>query len=406
MNYLKLLLALMVLSGLFSSCTNEEKIIEKIEIEKKHINFSAVNLSTQSILFDEIEIKNKSLILQLNESNDTVISSKRSFNTKELFPIVFLNNNKIKVTSYSGLEIKNIRFYAEIKGVKGINEKFLLFTLDKLPAFASFVYQPEFTKEKTSYKTLSGKYVSFYQPSFSSSDFSIGIESDDAHYKKLQEITPDWNISFSNYEWSKSGKGGNWREMRAIYAQEWVRIITNLAYMFSQPEFKVIMDNYKSVMGGDLYGNGGKSDTFTKARYEKLYRDLFVPRRLVLGRTGGVAGLGGGSVLGVIHWVFYGHYFSYQMHTVGHELGHCLGFSHSSNLTYGENFGFANGMVVMYHNYLRKQNRLPYINHLDSPIFNPENQKYLEGTINPKDIVYNNQDNVVDLYFKAHPIKK
>lgn len=46
--------------------------------------------------------------------------------------------------------------------------------------------------------------------------------SDDKHFKMLSKIDAQWGVSFSNYDWKPGYENGSWRELRAIYAREWL----------------------------------------------------------------------------------------------------------------------------------------------------------------------------------------
>ena len=67
---------------------------------------------------------------------------------------------------------------------------------------------------------------------------------------------------------------------------------------------------------------------------------------LVLGCVAGVGGLGGGNTYGLANYCYTGVYFdatppdahphNYPRQAMFHEYGHCLGYSHSSTMTYGD----------------------------------------------------------------------
>lgn len=393
------------LSGLLClgtvSCT--ESMLEQ-QVEYELLDYSPV-LATDTLAYDDISQECRRLILQLDEPSATVVNpSLRSFNTKEIIQVRPKDGNKLIVTSYSALPVKDIKFYCRMKQVPGLGDRFLLFSLDSIPAFGQFEYTPAFTKGTAVYSVANGKYLSFHHPYIDKEDIEITIETEDELYARLKTIIPAWDISFSSY------KDGNWREMSAIYAKEWIVIMTNLTYIISQPEFKHILNNYKTVMGGELYGNGGKDNgVFTAEDYENLFRQLTNPRSFSLGLTEMGGGLGGGNNLGVDHWNFYSHYTSHSgWPLIIHELAHCYGYSHDSNLTYGEKeFGFAEGFLPRLHSYLRRQGNLPYIDPGILDFTNPENKKYwLNGKgIDNRYTTPDNKENQIDAYFKQNPLK-
>lgn len=390
---------------IFTSC---EKVEIELEYKDEYHPFTE-KLSTDTLQYKKINTKNKRLILQLDEPTNIVTNaSLRSFRTDELIQIRSLDRNMLRVTSYSAAPISNLQIHCRINDIDNLDAKFMLLTIDSLPGFGQFDYQPAFTTEKASYKTDNGKYISFHQPYFTITDFEFTIESDDEHFQKLKTIKSKWNLSFSNYHWNGVNESGSWREMSAIYAREWVAIMTNYAYIVATPEFKQIMFNYKKVLSEDLYGNGGKSDIFTQAQYEALYYRLFNNSTYLLGRTGMGGGLGGGTTLGADHWIFYSHYISREgWHTVIHEMSHCMGYSHDSNMTYGnQTSGFADAFIPKIHSYLRRKNTLPYNDPNLLGFTKPENKEYLNLGIEPSFTEPDFKTNEIDDYFKSNPILK
>lgn len=112
-----------------------------------------------------------------------------------------------------------------------------------------------------------GNFVSFTCPYLDLNRMKTRLVSDDEHFKMLQKIDARWTCSFSNYGWTPEvGDSHNFREMKPIYAREWVVIVTNYTYMMTTPEYKYVMANFKKVMGGDLYDNN--KVTFTAEKYQ------------------------------------------------------------------------------------------------------------------------------------------
>ncbi len=151
----------------------------------------------------------------------------------------------------------------------------------------------------------------------------------------LRKIDAQWNCSFSNFGWTPTvGESHNFREMRPIYAREWVVILTNYAYMMTTPQYKYVLANFKKVMGGDLYDN--EKVPFTAEKYQSEMERFKAKKNFVLGQTSpAYGGPGGGATWGITDWNFYGHYASFSgWESITHEFMHCMDYGHNSNMTY------------------------------------------------------------------------
>ena len=102
--------------------------------------------------------------------------------------------------------------------------------------------------------------------------------------------------------------------------------------MIDMPEHEEILRANEDI----LYGNGGVDDKVTA---ENVLRQMRQKRTLQVGLVypgNGVLGLGGGSVFGAYQQAWLRHYDDYYAcEIMFHELGHVMGYSHSSSFTYG-----------------------------------------------------------------------
>lgn len=383
-----------------------KEVVPEVVIEEQ-LNPYNPKLSADSLVYNEIPEENKRLILQVDEPNSTVVnSSLRRFNTREIIRLLRADEQTLRLTSYSPLPVEKIDVYCRLNRVQGLDEEFLLFSVDSLPGFGELEYRPAFTQDTAVYRTESGRYLSFHQPYIDEGDITLTIRTDDAHYARLMRIKPSWTCYFSNY----SNAGASWREMKAIYAREWVAIVTNLAYMVSMPEFEEVLNNYSTVMGGDLYGNGGVNDVFTPERYTSLFQNIMSNRTFRLGRTSGRVGLGGtDGTWGVPHIFLYQHYYDFtSWEIISHEFAHCLGFSHDSDLTYGSwETGFARALVPQMQSYLRRKGNLPYTDPATLDFTNPANEPYWRDEGVDRNWMNNpsTAENKIDKYFNANSIE-
>lgn len=102
--------------------------------------------------------------------------------------------------------------------------------------------------------------------------------------------------------------------------------------MIDTPEHEQILRENEDI----LYGNGGPTDRVTA---DKVLAQMRQSRTLCVGLVysgNGVLGLGGGSTFGAYQQAWLQHYWNtYSCEIMFHELGHVMGYSHSSSFTYG-----------------------------------------------------------------------
>ncbi|MGF1686515.1 hypothetical protein L4C36_07435 [Photobacterium japonica] len=191
----------------------------------------------------------------------------------------------------------------------------------------------------------------------------IRLTSDtDTFVQKITDLKPNWRLRFGTYS---PETHGNWGRITGPYAREWMIMMANFAYIMNSPEFEHIWFNYKETFGRgeqEFYGNAGPVDApngnFSADDYQRVYQQ-FMDRDLInLGVSTIGGGLGGGSVLGIDTWLFYGHYYRSGFGILAHEFGHGFG-SHDSAYANG-GAGFQPLITDMHHMMLLDKT-LPYI---------------------------------------------
>lgn len=321
------------------------------------LDFSAHPDSKIGMLYITKEVYDQTkqnLILQDNESKNVYFNeSMRSFRIKELLQIRKENNNMLRSRFYSPSCIRNVTLWA--KSPKH-SEKILIAHYDSIPAFCDAVFPiPSYTKSMDFYteskaivKLSSSEIIDLYNS-------EITINSPDPFWQKVKEIKANWYIKFSAYggnpDLQNGGPSGNWMGIRPVHIREAIALWINIGYMVAQKSFADHLQTFQ----GKLYGNGGPTDIINV--------NTLVPR--IESHSGfdiglvydgnGVIGLGGGNIWGVHQFSFFHHYDDqYACNTIFHELGHCLGYSHDSSMTYGV---WANGCANVY--YVNNINSFP-----------------------------------------------
>merc|ERR1712232_1035049 len=140
-----------------------------------------------------------------------------------------------------------------------------------------------------------------------------------------------WTLSLKDYDGSNN-PNNVWRDdPEPMHARLWTALILNVAFMYPPPDFA------DRMVAEDITDNQGVLMTAEKKR--SVLSKLLSPRRLNLGVATRVSGIGGGSILGVAEYVLNSDFFYGQQRggVTYHELGHCLGYSHASSMTYPTN---------------------------------------------------------------------
>ena len=308
------------------------------------------------------------LILQDGEPKSVYTDpAQRRFNTAAPLQLAVTEAGELHARFYSPRALSGVLVRARIPRV---SDEFLdLAWFDSIPPFADFYEQLPQTLRPTVCRSATGRWVEI--PQLEAADFEgveFTIESEDPYWKKLQQILHGWTIAFSLFNGDPDrpdgGPSGNWMGIRPVHCREAVAFFLNFTYMIDMPEHEVILRENQDR----LYGNGGVNDKVTP---EKVLSQMRQSRNLNVGLVypgNGIVGLGGGSSYGVYQQAWLQHYFNtYSCEIMFHELGHVMGYSHSSSFTYGPW-----AQELMNNFYVTHLNEMP----IDSP-------SYLNSSNNP-----------------------
>lgn len=263
-------------------------------------------------------------------------AAQRSFNTSAPLQIAATGDGSLHVRFYSPRELSDVLIRARIAS-QADGEFFDLAYFDRIPAFAD-LYAELMAAQRVGFaRTESGRIVEIgplTSEELAAAEFRV--VSGDPFWEKLTAIVHGWNISFALYGGDPSkpdgGPAGNWMGIRPVHCREAVALFLNFTYMIDMPEHEEILRQNVDR----LYGNGGVED---KVSVETVLRQMRQPRTLRVGLVypgNGIVGLGGGTTFGAYQQAWFQHYFNtYSCEIMFHELGHVMGYSHSSSFTYG-----------------------------------------------------------------------
>ncbi len=275
------------------------------------------------------------LILQDDEPKSVYYDrSQRSFNVNA--PLQFRNLDAMKLNArfYSPCPVKNVKVW--VKPILSDTE-FLVAYIDSIPAFSDLEFDLPSYPFKGEFLTTSGYRVAYDRDdllSMLSAGYTTRIESDDSYLQMISTIQPRWTIAFNSFggdpDQLDGAPVGNWMGLRPVHAREAIAFLINFGYMISTQEF---LDHLLTFQGRITNNSGDVFDVSIIPTQFKNHGGFNVG---LVYAGNGVLGLGGGSTWGVYQQAYLQHYFNdYSAQIMFHELGHCLGYSHSSGMTYG-----------------------------------------------------------------------
>lgn len=299
-----------------------------------HVNHPDDKAVTMLITPAAYNAGDHTLILQDDETKEVYTNaSVRKFNTAQPLQVSVTEEGKLHIRFYSPRQLNNVLIKMQLPQVG--NEYFDLAYFDSIPAFADFFEEIPLIQRTAMCRTESGKYIEVQKKTESElAEATFKIEANDPYWDKLQKIEHGWTIYWGLYggdpEREDGGPVGNWMGIRPVHCRESVAFFLNFTYMIDMPEHEQILhDN-----ADQLY-----DDNKQLVKVEEVLKKMRASRTLQVGLvyTGnGIIGLGSGSVFGAYQRGWFEHYFNtYACSVMFHELGHVMGYGHSSSFTYG-----------------------------------------------------------------------
>lgn len=343
----------------------EPNKISRVKIDVKHPDDHMRMVYMTKMAYEEGKYGK---ILQDGESKTVYTdASQRRFNTAEPLQVKITDNGQLTARFYSPRMVSGMLVKAKIPAIS--QEYVDLAYFDSIPAFADIYVDVPLLEKGGVLRTESGKLIEVQKLALEQlKNVQLKLESEDSYWKKLKQIIHGWDIRFGLYGGDPDqpdGKpNGNWMGIRPVHCREVVAFFLNFTFMIDMPEHEEILKANENI----LYGNGGVDDKVTA---ETVLAQMRQPRSLLVGLVyagGGVLGLGGSGGYGAYQGAYLTHYSSaYACEIMFHELGHVMGYSHSSSFTYGPW-----AQKLMNNFYVKNLNKLP----IDSP-------DYLDSKNNP-----------------------
>lgn len=301
--------------------------ISTINIDYKHPDD---NNRLLYVPFSKYNTDNSAFILSNTEPKSVYYNSKeRSFNVKSPLQYGIDSKNKFFVKFYSAVGIANVKFIWSSD-----TEEVEFARFDTIPPFFEAAFTHPLSLSGGVMQTTDGRIVECKAlPNMASAGLRLSMQCNDPYMQKIKTIIPSIVVSFSAYggnpDAANGAPNGNWMGIRPVHIREACAAWTNMAFMVSTPDFvNTITQNAPS----GVYTDNNKGAVAASTIINQYRSNRTIIAGLIW--TGkGVVGLGGGTTWGVSQNVYFNHYT--DSHTMWHEFSHCVGYSHTSSMTYG-----------------------------------------------------------------------
>ena len=259
----------------------------------------------------------------------------RSFSPKTPLKLDIDDSGRLSLQFYSPVEIKDVEVYCRLPLIDDNIYRLAFFR--NIPPFALASLNLPIADNNGYLFTRDDEKV-WFEAVGSLKDWGIEfiIRCEDPFMKKISIIDSDWQVWFSPFGADEGH--AYWRHMTPELCRHGVALVLNMAYMFASPEFNAHLERYK----GKLLDNNGNP-----INLDDLRNTIRNHPGLTLGHVTGVGGLGGGRTYGLADYCYREVYWdwdanplaephTYVRQAMFHEYGHCLGYSHESTMTYGD----------------------------------------------------------------------
>lgn len=340
---LKQILIAVAFSFLFWMCADEET---KVVVQDA---FGAPPVVTRITAQDFLN--QGEAMFEDGEDIEKIVSADRAFYVRK--PIYAeIKDGKLRIFNAMAHDFKDVNLWLTMPEMR---DTLLLMQFEEIHGFYDLYLDTPLKMGEMIYSSKSGKSIRTNNLALlAPNQFEVHLTCNDSVFEMLKSIKMKTRVQMGKYG------HGNWGLMTSNAARYYATSVVNLAVMFSSDMFRDSLLNYK----GNIVGNDGK----TEINREALLQSILNKNKLLFGVvTGpGIGGLGGGEYLGVRESYLSGFFYqnrvnidcNWVLRVWTHELGHTLGYNHTSSMCYGS---VPDNIVPKVYRYMMKHQMLPYI---------------------------------------------
>jgi len=278
-------------------------------------------------------VDNSTPMFQDNESQAVMTSDSRIYNIARVLRVKAIDEKNIEIANFAPFDLTNVSIYMKIAGSTGSSIRLLKINNISAHGVKTILYP--FIKKTTQFVDSVGNVVdlSAYQSNgIAPANVSFDFDGPDATLAKLKKLSKlKWDIKYHDFD-PNNDPNNNWAEdITPKQVRRYTGLMINLGLV-------IVSDDYKQeFLKETIIGNDGITP-LTLAEKEKSYNDLINFKRFNCGVVGGpnnTVGLGGGATFGLADYLLKNYISQVGYGDVpAHELGHCVGYNHSSSMTY------------------------------------------------------------------------
>ncbi|MGG6229591.1 hypothetical protein [Tenacibaculum sp. SDUM215027] len=298
---------------LFLSCSGKESI---------------PNVELKTYSFDSET--NSSLMFQDGESQEIMTSESRMYEISKVIRVKPVDNKTIEVANFAPIDIEDITITATIE-TEGFHKPIKLFKIDKIRAHGKQEINYPFIDNSSLFLNTSNQEVdlsTFKDTGIDPSNIVFDFTGDNEIIQKLKSLHKlKWTIKYHDFD-TDNNPDNNWAEdITPKDIRRFTGLIINLGVVFASDNFK------NEFINENIIGNDGTT-ALTENEKKGAYNIILNKTRYNCGKVVNVSGLGGGATFGVAEHVLRDYIRKETGFITAHEIGHTIGYNHSSNMTY------------------------------------------------------------------------
>jgi len=292
---------------------------------------------------------NSGLMFKDGESMELLTSESRRYEIGKVLRVKAVNATTIEVANFAPVDIAGATILLTIEGQP---KPVKLFQIGKIRAHGVQEIKYSFIEGETKFLDVDGGEVDLAQYK------TTGIPTDKVSFdftgetdliKKLKSLSKlKWKIKYHEYD-TKDIPTDNWKDnIEAKDIRRFSGLIINLAYLFQAEETKT------AFLAEPITGND--KVLLTTEQKQAAFKKILDMSNINCGVAVNVSGLGGGGLLGLANHVLKDYLTADICFIAVHEVGHMVGFSHDSSMTYptADNRGAVVATGIVYKDMLAK----------------------------------------------------